>query len=284
MRQAITLRHETFTADVHGLVAQLRRSRRAHSLFNGEWRTSDLSRYLPRVLDCGSEGTVAAVSIVNALELLLARSGATEQLSVRYLYEKAVSSQQDSQRGNNSVTEGIFMEAALFVATFFGVPRERIWPYVAGHRELPRGRTWQQLDAKRGWCCRGDFFRADGLADAVRQLAAGRPIVAGASFYDDTWFSRRAMKSGEVPMPPSNAGFLGEGTVLLVGYDAVRRRFRLVGPWGSAYGRKGFGTLELDTARRLLDPESLWSVALASKTVADLRERKAALRHRKPKG
>jgi len=277
MRQAVSLRHESFAADVRELGAQLRRLRRTRSLFAGEWRSSDLSKWLPRVIDCGIEGTVAAVSIVDALELLLARSGAAQALSVRYLYEKVIRSQQDAQRGDARVTEGTFMQPALFVAGFFGVPLEAVWPYVPGRRALPAGRTWRTLDAGRGWCCKGDFFRADGLADAVRQLAAGRPVLTTAMIDTTSWFGPKTMKSGVVSMPVrrGDQGSGGMGTVLLTGYDAPKRQFRFVGPWGEGWGRRGFGTLELDVARQVLNADSLWSVELTADTVASLREQKA---------
>jgi len=85
------------------------------------------------------------------------------------------------------------------------------------------------------------------------------------------------MKNGVVTMPVRRGDQWsgGMGTVLLTGYDAPKRQFRFVGPWGEGWGRRGFGTLELDVARQVLNADSLWSVELTADTVAALQEQKA---------
>ena len=272
MRQAVSLHHETFVDDVRDLASQIRRSRRTQSAFAGDWLTSDLSPWVPRVIDSGTEGTVAAITVVNALELLLARAGFPERLSLRYLYEKAQRSGPTGTADSaDDGPQGVFLLAAIFVAGLFGVPREAIWPYKPNSRKLPRRRTWLQLENRLGWCCRGDFFRTDGLADAVRQLAAGRPVIMALDFFDDNWEPR----TGEVQMPRHDAPVVGAGTVLLVGYDSTRRRFRFANTWGPKWGDGGFGTIELDVARRVVQPDQMWSVELAAVTTADIREARA---------
>jgi hypothetical protein len=281
MRQAVELRHESFAGDVREMAEQVRHARLSTSPFAGEWRSSDMSRWVPRVLDCGPEGTVAAISIVNAMELLLARAGVPRRLSVRYLYEKVLTSQVRGVKGVDSSETGVFMLPALFVAGFFGVPRESVWRYKPNVRDLPRGHTWETLDMRRGWCCRVDFFRVEGLSDAVRHLAAGRPVITFAPSYR-TWFTPPCLRTGVLPMPDPHAEFPGNTSMLLVGYNAKRREFRCLFAWGKSWGDRGFGTVHLDVARRLIDPSTLWSVELSADTVADLRAMKARSRHVKP--
>jgi len=270
MRQSVNFRHETFASDVHGIAVQIRRSRRA-SAFSADWRASDL-RSRTRVLNCGDEGTVAAITIVHGLELLLARNGTPYRLSVRYLYEKIRRSQQSENREGE-----IRMLPALFVTGFFGVPLETVWPYKPGNARLPPGKTWKALDAHDGFRCRGDFFRVDGLSDAVKQLAAGRPIVCSCRVEaGGSWL----FGDGDVPMPAANAKLFGDAWVLLVGFDPTERRFHFMAPWGEGWGKGGFGTIEVDVARRVVEPDSLWSVELAADTIAQLWEERGMARER----
>lgn len=272
MRQSVGLRHENFVADVHELVEQVRRSRRVNSIFRALWQASDLTPWA-RVLDSGADATTAAITIVNALELLLARAGAAQPLSVRYLYEKA----RQHQPGSTPMG-GLQMLPALFVAGFFGAPPEALWPYRAADSALPRGRSWRALDAHPGPWVRGDFFRCDGLSDAVRQLAAGRPVMAVCPVQSDTWFWPPCAQTGEVPMParPGEVGSGGRTTVLLVGFDPAAQRFVFMGTWGTGWGRGGFGTMRLDVAQRTIEADSLWSVELTASTAAQLLEQRAS--------
>lgn len=281
MRQAVELRHESFAGDVREMAEQIRHARQSTSPFAGEWRSSDMSCWVPRVLDSGAEGTVAAITIVNAMELLLARAGIQQRLSLRYLYEKTLTSQVRGVKGANTRETGVFMLPALFVAGFFGVPRESVWRYKPNVRDMPRGHTWETLDMNRGWCCRVDFFRVDGLADAVRHLAAGRPVITSVPSYD-TWWKPPCLSTGVLPMPNPHAEFPGLTSTLLVGYSAKLRQFRSLFAWGKSWGDRGFGTIHLDVARRLIDPSALWSVELSADTVADLRAMKAKSRLAKP--
>jgi hypothetical protein len=182
MRQAVELRHESFAADVQALVAQVRKSRRVRSLFAGDWRAADLSRW-ERPLDCGPDATCAAFTIVNALELLLVRAGAPQALSARYLYEKAKRSEQ-----RRVDVEGIYMLPALFVASFFGVPPESVWPYQTGKADLPQGITWQTLEESlelpwrvlpgRRPCRRGAPHRCRPSGDSGLSCLRGRRVQA----------------------------------------------------------------------------------------------------------
>jgi hypothetical protein len=273
MRQAVAVRHESFATDARELGGQIKRSRRGRTGFAGDWLNSELSEWVPRVIDSGAEGTVAAITVINALELLLMRAGVREKLSVRYLYEKAQLSgrREPTLPEQMAREEGIHLLAALFVASMFGVPRDRIWPYKPESRNLPSSEEWRVLERRLGWCCRGDFFRTDGLADAVRQLAAGRPVIMGIDFFVESWEAKIVTRTGQVMMPPTDAMSAGLTTILLVGYDVDRRRFRFLNTWGQDWGDHGFGTLELDVARRIVHPGHLWSVELSADTVAEIR-------------
>ena len=271
MRQSVNLRHETFASNAQDIAAQIRRSRRTHSVFSAEWYASDL-RPWAYVLDAGEEGTVAAITIVNALELLLTRAGTPKRLSIRYLYEKA----KRTQRIPRSYGE-LVMLPALFVASFFGVPRAAVWPYIPNHTRLPKGHSWKTLDTNVGFRCWGDFFRVDGLPDAVKQLAAGRAIVCSCRIDSGSgWLFGSIAKTGDVPMPPVNVELAGGATVLLVGFDPATRRFHFLAPWGERWGKKGFGTIAVDVARRVIEPESLWSAELATGIGAKLFQQRVA--------
>ena len=277
MRQSIAIRHETFAANVRELVNQIKRSRRARSIFRADWVASDLSRWA-RVRDSGADYTAAAITIVNALELLLARAGTPRQLSVRYLYEKARRHQHLPEDAG-----GLYLQPALFVASFFGVPEEDVWPYRPGNSSLPKEQTWETLEKKLGPCYRGDFFRVDGLMDAIRQLAAGRPIVATFEIKGNAWFESPVKETGQIPMPPQTSSTFGLSTGLLTRFDPRARQFRFLGTWGANWGDEGFGTMSLDVARRIVHPEDLWSVELSRFTADHLLEVKLRDARRRPR-
>ena len=120
------------------------------------------------------------------------------------------------------------------------------------------------------------FFRVDGLADAAKQLAAGRPVVAGAKVLGNVFFEPGP--GGDVRMSRHDEELEGLHSILLTGFAPGQQRYRFLNNWGVDWGDGGFGSMTLDVARRLLDPEQLWSVALASQTVDDLLEQRVAAR------
>lgn len=267
MRQSHALRHETFSADVASLATQIRRTRQARRTRAAQWQASDLTTWA-RPLDTGPEAVDAAIAVVSALELLMARSGAPRRLSVRYLYEKA----RRQQRGDRAEIDGLYMLPVLYVASFFGVPDDRVWPFVPGARALPAGTRWSQLERRLGPCVRGEFYRVPGISEAIAQLAAGRPVVALCRVSGESWFKAR---QGEIPMPAARETDYGVHVVVLVGFDPVQARFSFLNTWGRAWGRKGFGSFTLAVAREVLEAEGLWSVELSSQTVAELVEARA---------
>jgi hypothetical protein len=271
-RQSMEIRHETFSGDVRELANQIKRSRQSISLFRSDWAESDWSHFA-HVRDSGAEGTAGAITIVNALELLLTRAGASKELSARYLYEKARHHQEVAVD-----SEGLLLQPALFVASFFGVPEEEVWPYRPRDNALPLGHTWDSLEETVGSRYRGDFFRVDGLMDAVRQLAAGRPVIAVFEV-KRAWFETPCSETGEIPMPPHDSPMTGLTTGLLTGYQPNHRRFRFMATWGTDWGDTGFGSLTVDVARRVVQPDDLWSVELAGHTVAHLAAARSADEH-----
>jgi len=81
---------------------------------------------------------------------------------------------------------------------------------------------------------------------------------------------------GQIAMPPADASAGGATSVLLTGFEPAGMQFHCLFTWGVAYGEQGFARMTLDVARRLIDPEQLWSAQLARATLDELLEQRAA--------
>lgn len=74
-------------------------------------------------------------------------------------------------------------------------------------------------------------------------LAAGRCVVLGVQVYE-SFESKKALKSGDVPMPvPGKEKLLGGHAICLTGYRDDTQRFSFPNSWGTKYGARGLFTL-----------------------------------------
>ena len=278
MRQAYSLRHASFADDVRLLGDRIVASRRARATLGREWPESDLARWAqPSAWAAYTESepqySDAAVATVHAMELILRRAGVEVALSAGYLDARARAFE-DSPMQNSELA----LSTCVYVASLIGVPVAQRWPRTLAPRKRPVKKSWQQFEFDANWerWCRGDFFRVDGLADAARQLGAGRPVICLCWFdyreddgdwpIDDQGVLRRAPPEGR-----RNA----RGIVLIVGYNPSRRRFCCM--WSSlGTSKQTMFEVPVEVARAAFDMRLMWAVEVATDSVERLRPRKRA--------
>lgn len=220
------------------------------SALNGGASGPDLSKQV-RIRDSGQEGTVVGLAVVSAMEASLAGQGRPVTLSARYIYERARRADQFSKDPGG----GTSLTAALFVAETWGAPPEEEWPYVAGSTALPKGVTWAEMDAAAA-PFRATTYRLSGYNDIPKQLALGRPIVAGVNV-SENWFSPESTKTGIITYDPQSP-IVGGYAIVIVASDPQDHSIKFASSWGVKWGANGFGTMSADVARHVLD--EMWAV------------------------
>jgi hypothetical protein len=203
----------------------------------------DLSEWVS-IHDQGVAGTAVAMATVAAMEAALARKGRSVRLSARYLFQKA--RQYD---GLPPSAEGSYLDSILYVAQFFGVPAEDVWPYIAGDPDLPEGKTWE--DVEREERTKAVAYRLGSLQDIPFHLGAGRPIVAAVPIYQRAWMAEETGRTGIIG--DDFDVLVGMHAILIVGHDPADGNLRFANSWGTGWGDGGFGTLTAAVRDKLVD-------------------------------
>jgi hypothetical protein len=219
------------------------------------WNTSisvepvDLSQWV-RIRDSGTEGSVAGLAVVTAMEASLSQQKRPVSLSARYLYEKAKSI---DRFGPN--IEGTDIVAALYIAEAYGAPPEDRWPYVAGSTDLPKGMTWEKMDAIAAKF-RARTFRLSRLEEIPQQLKQGRPVLAKVDL-TDAWTTDKAAKTGLISVTGKEK-FLGNYVVVIVAFDPADSSIKFANSWGVNWGDNGFGKMSAESAR--ISVKEMWAI------------------------
>jgi TIR domain/Papain family cysteine protease len=214
----------------------------------------DLSQWV-RIRDSGTEGAVAGLALVTAMEASFAQQRRPVTLSARYLYEKAKRLDRFGPK-----TEGTDMAAVLYVAETFGAPPEDRWPYFAGSRDLPKGVTWEKMDEAAGQF-RARAFRLSRYEDIPQHLKQGRPVVAEIKV-TDAWMSDEAAKTGLIKLGVKET-LMGGHAVVIVGFDLADSSIKFANSWGVGWGANGFGKMSVKDAQNAL--VAMWAIDVPPK-------------------
>jgi Effector-associated domain 1/Papain family cysteine protease len=211
----------------------------------------DLSAWVT-VHDSGAEGTVAGIAVASAMEISLGRQGKPGLVSARFLYEKA------KKHDEAGLSEGTFLTSVLYVAEQFGAPPEDAWPYRAGDRGLPAGKTWDQLEAAAIYRARS--FRLGSYDDIPGELSKGRPVVAGVKVFQETWMSADSAGTGRIDPPAPDATLIGGHAIAIIGAKPSDGSIRFANSWGTGWGDGGFGSMSKESLEAHLESDQVWAV------------------------
>lgn len=197
---------------------------------------ADIMRLCGRIEDQGDIGSCTANASTSALEALARSGGRTlPELSRLYVYYytrkvEGTPPEEDS---------GASLRNTMKTLVTFGAPAEVTWPYAADR--LATAPTYRAIrEAMRHRLAR--YYRCRSLDAVKRSIADGFPVVAGFQV-PANMFDEGVTKTGVVPFPLADEGFIGGHAVMLMGYDDTQKRVVFANSWGSGWGNGGYGFL-----------------------------------------
>lgn len=128
---------------------------------------------------------------------------------------------------------GTKIRDAFKIMKTHGLARDRLWPF---SRSLPDPRNEQLIkqDALRHRI--GSFYALNNNDDRRQTLAKVGPFVIGVPVFAN-WSTIGS--DGVVPDP--RGAQRGGHAILVVGYDDVRKRFKIQNSWTTSWGDRGYG-------------------------------------------
>ncbi len=182
----------------------------------------------------GDEGTcVAFASVVGVKECQDTKEyKKIIGLSPRYLYSFCKKYDGDPNG------EGTYPRVAMKMLLKYGTPPETYWPYRPYQTDKPK----PNADKAAIKYCIKAYARLRTILEMKRSLVINGPFLAGVDVYE-SWFTKKAEKTGFIPMPKRSDQYQGGHAICIVGYDDSRKLFKFKNSWGSAWGDKGYGCL-----------------------------------------
>lgn len=194
----------------------------------------DYTAKMTPVRDQGDEGTcVAFASVVGVKEFEDSKEyKRLITLSPRFLYNlcKKFDGAPDE--------EGTYPRLAMKMLLKFGVCPERYWPYQPHQRDLPKKGASQSAKRYRIIA----YARLKGLPEMKRSLLVNGPFLCGVKVFK-SWFSKKAIQTGIIPMPKKGEDILGGHAICIVGYEDKKELFKFKNSWGKKWADNGYGYL-----------------------------------------
>lgn len=201
----------------------------------------DYTAQMTPVRNQGDEGTcVAFACVVGVKEYQDSKEFKKYiELSPRYLY--SICKKYDGIPGQ----EGTFPRVAMKVLFKYGVCLEACWPYRPHQRNYPCSTAGAEAKIYRIKA----YARLNTVLEIKRSLLVNGPFVAGVKVYS-SWFTKKASKTGQIPMPKSQDEYEGGHAICIVGYDDKKGLFKFKNSWGTGWGDKGYGYLPYDYIKK----------------------------------
>jgi len=194
----------------------------------------DYTSQMTPVRDQANEGTcVAFASVVGVKEYEDTKEyKKSVELSPRYLYTlcKKLDGAPDE--------EGTYPRVAMKVLLHNGTCFESYWPYRPYQTDKPKKNADKVAKKFRIKA----YARLSAIMEMKRSLLVNGPFLAGVKVFD-CWFSKKAVKTGLIPMPKKTDEFQGGHAICIVGYDDQRGLFKFKNSWSKKWADKGYGYL-----------------------------------------
>jgi len=195
-------------------------------------KSLDYALEMSPVRNQGNEGTcVAFASVVGVKEYQDQKEyKRLIQLSPRYLYHlcKKFDGQPDE--------DGTYPRIAMKVLAKYGVAEESCWPYKPFQKDFPCADANKEAKRYRIKA----YARLYSVVEMRRSLAINGPFLAGVRVFK-SWFSKRVIKSGIIPMPRKNEKAVGGHAVCILGFNDAKQIFKFKNSWGRSWADKGYG-------------------------------------------
>lgn len=185
----------------------------------------------------GDEGTcVAFASVVGVKEYEDTKEYKNLiELSPRYTYSLCKRNDGDPD------AEGTYPRVAMKMLLKYGTPPERFWPYKPHQTDKPkRGADKAAIRYKIK-----AYARLKTVLEMKRSLVINGPFLAGVDVYE-SWFTKKAEKTGLIPMPKKSEQYQGGHAICIAGYDDSKKLFKFKNSWSGRWGDKGYGYLTYD--------------------------------------
>ena len=194
----------------------------------------DLSGKCSPVFDQGQVGSCTGNAWAGALEY---EENIQNEVFISFsrlfiYYNERVLDNDTSQDAGAEIRDGIK------TLVKWGACNEKVWPYVESQFAIkPSLEAYSEATHHKAL----QYASVDQTEDALTHaLAAGHPIVFGITVYD-SFESDEVASTGLVPMPDVNTEQCQGGhAVLIVGYDAHKRLFKVRNSWGPDWGDHGY--------------------------------------------
>ncbi|MBI4347476.1 MAG: hypothetical protein HY553_11515 [Elusimicrobia bacterium] len=224
-----------------------------------DWRDRDGRDFVTPVKNQGKCASCWAFSTTAALEsYILRRSSVSSQID---LSEQIVV----SCSGAGNCVEGGFQDYAAEYLQRIGTADESLAPYQAADAPCTLlGGSWTNETLRAG-----QWFSVDGSVDGLRSaLADHGPVVVWFRVYADFFFYQSGVYEHVA------GDWMGNHSVVLVGYDDTQRAFIAKNSWGTRWGDRGYFLISYSAVSSEVEL-GRWSLAFAPKEPSPVQVRVA---------
>lgn len=197
----------------------------------------DLEPKFPPVYDQGDANSCVGNAVAAAFEYDNLRQPEVVDFSPSrlFIYYNARAAVHDT-----AADDGAQIRDGIKGIAKYGACPEPEWPYdVAQVTRRPEARCY--TDARKHKAVL--YQRVPQTLDAIQTfLATEIPVVFGMAVFE-SFESTAVERSGVVNMPERGEKQVGAHAVVLAGYDAGAKRFKVRNSWGKAWGQRGYFTL-----------------------------------------
>ncbi|MDP3791567.1 MAG: C1 family peptidase [Candidatus Omnitrophota bacterium] len=197
----------------------------------------DYTENMTPVRSQGDEGTcVAFASVVGMKEYQDTKEYKNLiSLSPRYLYQLC------KKYDGSPEEDGTYPRVAMKILLNYGTPPENYWPYRPHQSDKPKTGSGKAAVKYKIMA----YARLKTMPDMKRSLVINGPFLAGVDVYE-SWFTKKAAKTGLIPMPKKKEIYQGGHAICVIGYDDPKKLFKFKNSWGDRWGDGGYGYFNYD--------------------------------------